>query len=168
MIVLMLGLMACARQDVVEQPVAEVSPASNSVSDASPATSTTATASSPDTAAIDRSGTFVSGEHETQGTVRVFTENGRRYLELDSTFQTSTLGPDLFVILHRSDDVLASTNPPAFPLQEQDYVLIDRLQQYSGEQRYQIPDDINLADYESAVIWCRRFNATFGAARLSG
>lgn len=116
--------------------------------------------------AIEPSGTFVSGEHNTQGTVRILTENGNRYLELDSTFQTSTSGPDLYVILHRSNDVIGSTTPPAYPLQEQDYVIIDRLQAYSGAQRYQIPDDIDLAQYKSAVIWCRMFNATFGAARL--
>ncbi|MEH1971040.1 DM13 domain-containing protein [Nostoc sp.] len=26
---------------------------------------------------------------------------------------------------------------------------------------------MNLADYKSAAIWCRQFNATFGAAKLS-
>ena len=28
------------------------------------------------------------------------------------------------------------------------------------------PDDLNLADFKSAAIWCRQFNATFGAAAL--
>ena len=117
---------ACAREAAID-PAPEISSSPAPVRSVSP----TSTAS----AAIETSGTFVSGEHATQGGVRIFTENGNRYLELDSTFQTSTSGPDLYVILHRSEDVISSTNPPAYPLQEQDYVVVDRLQAYSGAQR---------------------------------
>lgn len=116
----------------------------------------------------EKSGSFVSGEHETKGTVRIVTENGKRFLELDQAFNTSTSGPDLYVILHRADDVLKSTKPPAYPLQEQDYAIVGRLQKYNGAQRYSIPDNIKLEDYQSAVIWCRMFNATFGTAKLNG
>ncbi|WP_413162353.1 DM13 domain-containing protein [Capilliphycus salinus ALCB114379] len=114
------------------------------------------------------SGTFVSGEHETKGTARIINENGKRYLELGNDFSTFNMGPDLVVILHRSEDVIGSTEPPAYGLNEGDYVIIAPLQEFSGTQRYEIPDNINLEDYPSAGIWCRRFNATFGAARLSG
>ncbi|HYX14670.1 MAG TPA: DM13 domain-containing protein, partial [Nostoc sp.] len=41
------------------------------------------------------------------------------------------------------------------------------LKKYSGAQTYSIPQSINLADYKSAAIWCRKFNATFGAANLN-
>ena len=70
------------------------------------------------------SGTFVSGEHETKGTARIITENGKRYLELGEDFTTFNMGPDLVVILHRSEDVIGSTVPPAYPLKEGDYVLV--------------------------------------------
>ncbi len=115
-----------------------------------------------------KSGTFASGEHPTEGTVRIVTENGKNFLELAQNFKTSELGPDLHVILHRSDNVLGSTTPPAYPIQEGDYLVLGALQQFTGAQRYAIADDVNLADYQSAGIWCRKFNATFGAARLSG
>jgi hypothetical protein len=82
-------------------------------------------------------------------------------------FKTSTSGPDLVVILHRSADVIGSTPPPAFPIKEGDYTLLAPLKSYTGAQSYPIPDDLNLADFKSAAIWCRRFNATFGAARLN-
>jgi hypothetical protein len=111
-------------------------------------------------------GSFVSGEHETKGNVRLVSEKGQTFIELDSNFKTSELGPDLVVILHRSRDVIGSTNPPAYPLKEGDYVVVAPLRQFSGIQRYLIPDSINLAEYKSVGIWCRKFNATFGAAVL--
>lgn len=114
-----------------------------------------------------KSGTFVAGEHDTTGSARIVSENGKNYLELDAAFKTSNLGPDLYVILHRSDDVLASTQPPAYPLKTGDYVILGRLQNYSGAQRYAIADNIKLANYQSVVIWCRTFNATFGTAKLN-
>ncbi|MBW4670169.1 MAG: DM13 domain-containing protein [Cyanomargarita calcarea GSE-NOS-MK-12-04C] len=112
-------------------------------------------------------GPFVSGEHPIQGTASITTKSGQSFLQLDKSFKTSNLGPDLVVILHRSDNVIGSTKPPSYPLKKGDYVMLGRLKKFSGAQSYAIPKNINLADYKSAVIWCRKFNATFGAANLS-
>ena len=112
-------------------------------------------------------GTFVSGEHTTQGTVSITTKSRQSFLELDPSFKTSNFGPDLVVILHRSDNVIASNKPPSYSLNKGDYVILGRLKRFSGAQSYTIPKNINLADYKSAVIWCRKFNATFGAAKLN-
>jgi hypothetical protein len=119
-------------------------------------------------AVTTKSGTFVPGEAPTSGMATIVTENGESYLELDESFQTSDQGPDLFVILHRSDDVLATTEPPAYPLQEGDYVILGALEEFTGAQRYPIPAEVDLDDYQSAAIWCRQFNATFGVARFEG
>lgn len=116
---------------------------------------------------VIKSGAFVPGEHPTEGTVRIVTQDNKPVLELDQAFKTSEMGPDLVVILHRSDDVLGSTKPPSYPLKEGDYGLVAPLEKFRGTQRYPIPETINLADYQSAVIWCRKFNATFGTAKLS-
>ncbi|MFM7425133.1 MAG: DM13 domain-containing protein [Elainella sp.] len=115
---------------------------------------------------LAKTGTLMSGEHPTQGTVRLVTENNQSWIELGPDFATSELGPDLVVILHRSADVLGSTQPPAYPINEGDYVVIAPLQAFNGAQRYAIPANVNLADYQSAGIWCRRFNAMFGSATL--
>lgn len=123
-------------------------------------------AQSPDSTAI-KSGTFVSGEHTTQGKASITTKNGKSFLELDESFKTSESGPDLVVILHRSDNVINSTKPPSYPLKNGDYFILAPLKKYSGAQTYSIPQNINLADYKSAAIWCRKFNATFGAANLN-
>lgn len=125
-------------------------------------------AEAPVPEASTKSGTFVPGEAPTEGRAQIVTENGERYLELDESFKTSDQGPDLFVILHRSDDVLATTEPPAYPLQEGDYVILGALEEFTGAQRYPIPEEVNLDDYKSAVIWCRQFNATFGVAKFEG
>ncbi len=131
-----------------------------------PAQSLTTSAQSQKSTVM-KSGSFLSGEHTTQGTVSIRTKEGKSFLELEQSFKTSESGPDLVVILHRSDNVIGSTKPPAYPLKKGDYLIIAPLRKYSGAQTYSIPNNINLADYKSVAIWCRKFNATFGAARLS-
>ena len=111
-------------------------------------------------------GSFVSGEQPTQGTARIIAQNSKLFLELDQGFKTSSQGPDLVVLLHRSNNVIGDTKPPAYPLKIGDYIFLAPLQKFSGAQRYVIPTTVNLAEYQSVVIWCRKFNATFGAAKL--
>ena len=112
-----------------------------------------------------RVGTFVSGEKSTQGNIRLITNNGKSSLELEPNFKTSN-GPALVVILHKSDNILETTQPPNYPLQESDYLVLAPLQKNNGAQSYSIPNNIDLADYQSVAIWCRQFNATFGTAVL--
>lgn len=136
--------------------------AATSAAKGAPAAPAAPSAQAPATA---RSGQFVGAEHPTQGGVSLIEENGRRYLELDSAFQTDA-GPDLFIVLHKASDILATAQAPAYPLAEGDYVELAPLQSTAGTQRYEIPDAIALSDYRSVAIWCRQFNATFGAAML--
>jgi hypothetical protein len=68
--------------------------------------------------------------------------------------------------LHRSGNVLGTTQAPNYALKSGDYIVLSRLRKFSGAQRYAIPANINLANYRSAAIWCRKFNATFGVAPL--
>ncbi|WP_427160427.1 DM13 domain-containing protein [Aliinostoc sp. HNIBRCY26] len=115
-----------------------------------------------------KSGSFVSGEHTTQGNVNIVTQNGQTFIELEQSFKTSSSGPDLVVVLHRSPNVIGSTRPPAYSLKRGDYLVIAPLRKFRGTQRYFIPQNVNLADYQSVAIWCRKFNATFGSATLRG
>ncbi|WP_373540539.1 DM13 domain-containing protein [Chamaesiphon sp.] len=117
-------------------------------------------------AATVKSGTFVRAEQPTRGGASIVTQNGRSFLQLDAGFKTSSQGPDLVVALHRSRNVLGTTKAPNYALKGGDYIVLSRLKKYSGAQRYAIPANINLANYRSAVIWCRKFNATFGVASL--
>lgn len=135
-----------------------------------PSPTTTATTTAMEMAQNQQvlsAGNLVNGEHPTSGQVQIVQQGKERILELGADFKTSDMGPDLVVILHRSPDVIGSTVPPAYPIKEGDYVLLAPLKSFSGAQRYPIPAEVDLANYPSAAIWCRKFNATFGAARLS-
>ncbi|NJL86827.1 MAG: DM13 domain-containing protein [Leptolyngbyaceae cyanobacterium SM1_1_3] len=94
----------------------------------------------------------------TTGSVRIVTENGQRYLEFDQQFSTAR-GPDVEVVLYRGATIPGS-------IAESDYTAIAQLQSFQGSQRYAIPESINLAEYGSVGIWCRRFNVTFGYAAV--
>ncbi len=113
-----------------------------------------------------RSGQFVSAEHPTQGMARIINRDGKQILEFDGAFKTDAR-PDLVVALHRSSNVLAGTVPPAYPLKEGEYVVIAPLKKTSGTQIYTLPSNLKLENYKSVVVWCRRFNATFGVATLA-
>ena len=106
-----------------------------------------------------KSGSFVRVAHSTDGTANILSEEGQRYLELSEDFNTDS-GPDLFILLHRS------SNPQNY--RSEDYFSLGRLNQVNGSQRYLIPADVDLDDFSSVVIWCRRFNVTFGYAPLNG
>ncbi len=106
------------------------------------------------------SGQFVTVDqsHATTGTARIVEKDGQRFLEFDAAFDTAR-GPAVQVVLHKGNSVPVS-------LTEGDYVYIGDLQSFEGTQRYAIPADINIEDYESVAIWCQEFNVTFGYADL--
>lgn len=114
-----------------------------------------------------RSGSFISGEHTTSGKTQVIQENGTYFIELDQNFSTSPNGPDLFVILHKSPNILQISKPPDYAIASGDYVVIAPLKSYNGTQRYEIPKNVQSEQFNSVAIWCRQYNATFGFAPLS-
>jgi hypothetical protein len=100
---------------------------------------------------------FVAVAHPTTGAARVIEMDGQRYLELDAAFSTEP-GPDVFVLLH------AEAVPETYS--SENYVNLGPMQQAEGIQRYAIPPEVDLAMVNSAVIWCRQFDVTFGYAPL--
>ena len=146
-----------AKQDPAPSPAA-AAPAASPAAAPSPAVEQ---AEVPAT----RQGSFVDGEHPTAGMVTLVNEGGQYYLEFAGDFKTDP-GPDLFVILHEDADVIGSTAPPAHAIAEGSYVNIAPLEATTGAQRYAIPEAVDVSQYRSVAIWCRRFNATFGAATL--
>ena len=156
-------LASCTSTPTTAQSPATASPAA-SQSAASPKDAMTP--KDAITMATVRSGSFTAGEHATEGNVKIVEENGKRLIQFESNFKTDQ-GPDLFVILHRSDDVIGTTAAPNHSINEADYVAIAPLQTTAGIQRYEIPAEVDLANYKSIAIWCRQFNATFGAASLT-
>lgn len=110
-------------------------------------------ASAPGNSEVAR-GTFASGAHETRGTATlVGLADGRRTLTLTG-FETDP-GPDLRVYLVRSLD------------DPSDNVDLGGLKGNRGNQQYEVPPDVDTADYSTIVIWCRAFSVEFGSARLA-
>ncbi|MGD1854598.1 MAG: DM13 domain-containing protein [Leptolyngbyaceae cyanobacterium] len=100
---------------------------------------------------------FKTVSSNTAGGATIVEEDGKRYLEFDENFSTET-GPDLFVLLHKE------ATPESYSSDK--FVNLGDLQSISGSQRYEIPEDIDIEDFASAVIWCREFNVTFGFAAI--
>ena len=107
-------------------------------------------------------GRFIGLEHETTGSAVVLeTADGSRFLRFED-FETSN-GPDLLVYL--------SAKTPAgsddWHGYDRDFVNLGVLKGNVGNQNYQLPADVDLDRYGTAVVWCRRFEVGFAAATLS-
>lgn len=103
------------------------------------------------------SGKFVKADHPTQGVATIVTKDGKQYLQLDRNFKTDN-APDLQVLLHQQ------SSPKDY--RGDNYVNLGRLQKITGAQLYEIPADVDIKKFKSAVVWCRIFNSTFGFAPL--
>lgn len=106
-------------------------------------------------------GRFVSHEHGTSGSVRVVSQpDGSRLLTIED-LDTSD-GPDLRVWL--TDAEVSEDGWHVFD--DGRYVDLGELRGNKGNLVYELPRDVDLADYQSVSIWCERFSVSFGAAAL--
>ena len=48
-----------------------------------------------------------------------------------------------------------------------DFVNLGTLKASSGNQNYEIPNDMDLDKYNKVLIWCKAFGVLFGSAELS-
>lgn len=146
---------------ILDQTVDEAIPvAAVAVPDAGQGTAATATATGPATLL---SGSFISHEHETQGTAKILElADGQRILRLEG-FRTSN-GPDLKVWL--TDSRVIDGTDGWFVFDDGKYVDLGPLKGNVGNQNYVIPSDVDLDQLRSVAIWCDRFNVSFGAAEL--
>ena len=130
---------------------------------ASPGASAGPTGSPPAGNTLLATGTLITHEHETSGTVRlVRLADGRTQLVF-ADLATSD-GPDLRVWL---------TDQPVLPgrdgwavFDDGRYVELGRLRANRGNQVYDVPAGVNLDGLTSVSIWCKRFSVSFGAAEL--
>jgi hypothetical protein len=106
-------------------------------------------------------GTFHGVAHETKGTATIYElPDGNRVLRLTG-FETSN-GPDVRVFLGAAQD--ANDNDT---VTNAGYFELGALKGNVGDQNYEIPEDLILADYHSVTIWCKRFGVNFGTAPLT-
>jgi hypothetical protein len=105
------------------------------------------------------SGAFQSLEHQTTGKALILElASGRRILRFDS-LNTSN-GPDLHVYL---SEIPPSDDWHAYGVR---FVSLGKLKGNIGSQNYELPDDLDLSRFKSAVVWCKRFAVGFGVAGL--
>ena len=100
--------------------------------------------------------------HKTSGRATIYkTPDGKEYLRL-TDFSTSN-GPDVHVLLARSDDENLAQEIVKGQL---DSVELGSLKGNQGDQNYDLPASVDLQKYDAAVIYCERFHAVFGVAKL--
>ena len=105
-------------------------------------------------------GSFHSNAHETRGNATVIDlGQGRRVLRL-TNFATSN-GPDVRVYLVAAGDVRDNST-----VKSVDHVELGPMKGNVGDQNYDIPATIDLANYRTVTIWCKRFSVNFGSAPL--
>ena len=129
------------------------------VNEAAPATAAP-TGAAPTAAPKPLQGSFRSFEHPTKGRAVVVDSGSGRVLRLEG-FETSN-GPDVVVWLSTAYPRSIGDTAVA-----RDYVHLGRLKGNIGNQNYEIPAGTDLSKHSSVVVWCRRFNVAFGAAKLS-
>jgi hypothetical protein len=125
-----------------------------SVAAATPA----AAAAAPMTLAM---GSFHSNAHDTRGTATVIDlGDGHRVLRL-TNFATSN-GPDVRVYLVAAADVQDNAT-----VKTAGFVELGPMKGNIGDQNYDIPATVDLANYRTVTIWCKRFSVNFGSAPLA-
>ncbi|MEU7133593.1 DM13 domain-containing protein [Streptomyces sp. NPDC046261] len=109
-------------------------------------------------------GTLISHEHTTTGTVRVLRlPDGSRTLRLEG-LDTSN-GPDLRVLI--TDAPVKEGRAGWHVFDDGAHVSLGKLKGNKGDQNYALPADLDLDRYGSVSIWCDRFDVSFGAAALA-
>ncbi len=103
----------------------------------------------------DLAGVFMDGEknYETSGNIQTIRAEDGVYLRFED-FQT-TNGPDLFVYLIQPG------------METTEGISLGSLKGNTGNQNYLVPEDVELTQYTTVVIWCRAFDATFGTGELN-
>lgn len=107
------------------------------------------------------SGSFHSNAHDTRGMASVIDlGDGRRVLRL-TNFATSN-GPDVRIYLVAAPDVQNDAT-----VKTAGFVELGPMKGNIGDQNYEIPATVDLANYRTVTIWCKRFSVNFGSAPLT-
>ena len=163
-----------ATEEEQENPPATTVPAAEepaTTTTAPPTTSTTVapttttappttTTTVPEGPVLLSSSEWISIGHPGTGTVLVYRQPDGSHVVRFENLEVSN-GPDLLVILSAAPLV---NDRAAYSAAE--YLSLGDLKGNKGNQNYVVPADVNLGDYQTVAIWCRRFNYTFNAADI--
>lgn len=140
---------------ILNQTVNEAAPKSVAAVRSSPAPAPSgATAAAPAPSGLDRTGSFVPGEHDISGTAHFIPTTSGVVLRLEE-LRTSD-GPDVRVYLStRANGQVGAGDLQVAPIKGN-----------QGDQNYLLPVATDVSNYQSVVIWCERFSVGFGHAVL--
>lgn len=96
--------------------------------------------------------------HQGSGSARIYQQGSQFVLRFEDFSVTN--GPDLHVLLTRHP------SPASRGDIGEDYIDLGSLKGNMGNQNYEIPDDVDLSDYQSVVIYCVPFHVIFATATL--
>ncbi len=113
-------------------------------------------------AALVAQGTFIHANpsdpiHYGKGKVSVY----RDLVHLEADFEVGP-GPKFHVYLVPDASVTPSTR-----VAQTMFVDLGRLKAFKGSQNYAVPAGVDLASYQSVVIWCEQFGVLISPAALS-
>jgi hypothetical protein len=105
-------------------------------------------------------GMFQSVAHEGSGDVHIFTTGGADSETIVRFENFDVLnGPDLRVLVSKNTDIRSSDDLG-------DYIELGELKGNKGNQNYVVPDDVDINEYRSVVIYCKPFHVVFNSANL--
>lgn len=119
------------------------------------------TLSAEDQSALVASGAFIQANpadpvHYGSGKVSVYEHT----VFLEADFEVGA-GPDFHVYLVAKEEVRQTADVEAA-----NFIDLGRLRAFKGSQNYAVPENVNLADYPSVVIWCMKFAVLISPADL--
>jgi hypothetical protein len=131
------------------------------VNEALPVTAIAARPAQNMPASVLAAGRFHSVAHDTSGMATIHQlSDGQRLVRL-TAFETSN-GPDVRVYLVAAKD--ATDNDTVTTA---GFVDLGAMKGNKGDQNYQVPANLDLSQYQSVTIWCRRFGVNFATAPLT-
>jgi hypothetical protein len=116
-------------------------------------------ASAPASPRVLRSGElgYVDAIHNGKGPVRLIDVSGQRYLRFDDVMITNA--PDVHVYLSKETGGKWSDATSAY---------LGPLKATNGSFNYELPAELDVAQYHSVVVWCRAFRVLITWADLGG
>jgi Electron transfer DM13 len=154
---------------LTDREVSEALSTPHPVTDVPPRTATAASSGASAAPIADSApvlvsqGEFVTHEHETSGTARIVRAvDGSHTLELVGLATSN--GPDLRVWL--TDQPVRDGRAGWRVFDDGKWIELGRLKGNRGDQAYDIPNSVDLSQFNSVSIWCKRFAVSFGAAHL--
>jgi hypothetical protein len=131
------------------------------VNEALPGSATVAVTAKDVQSTVLTTGRFHSVSHATSGVATIHQlGDGKRFVRF-TTFETSN-GPDVRVYLVAAKD--ATDNET---VTRAGFVDLGAMKGNKGDQNYEVPTNIDLGQYQSVTIWCRRFGVNFATAPLT-